>query len=112
MMLLDVRVILFIFCKQNTAYEMRISDWSSDVCSSDLVAEAQRSRAPIQAVADRVSGWFVPGVVLVAVATFVIWMLVGPEPRFGHALLNAIAVLIIACPCALDRKSTRLNSSH
>src|SRR3546814_7836586 len=61
-----------------------------------LVAEAQRSRAPIQAVADRVSGWFVPGVVLVAVATFVIWMLVGPEPRFGHALLNAIAVLIIA----------------
>src|SRR3546814_3186511 len=66
-----------------------------------LVAEAQRSRAPIQAVADRVSGWFVPGVVLVAVATFVIWMLVGPEPRFGHALLNAIAVLIIACPFAL-----------
>src|SRR3546814_19283014 len=60
-----------------------------------LVAEAQRSRAPIQAVADRVSGWFVPGVVLVAVATFVIWMLVGPEPRFGHALLNAIAVLFI-----------------
>src|SRR3546814_10262980 len=56
-----------------------------------MVAEAQRSRAPIQAVADRVSGWFVPGVVLVAVATFVIWMLVGPEPRFGHALLNAIA---------------------
>src|SRR3546814_4609781 len=49
-----------------------------------MVAEAQRSRAPIQAVADRVSGWFVPGVVLVAVATFVIWMLVGPEPRFGQ----------------------------
>jgi Cu+-exporting ATPase len=66
-----------------------------------MVAEAQRSRAPIQAVADRVSGWFVPGVVLVALATFVVWMLVGPEPRFGHALLNAIAVLIIACPCAL-----------
>ena len=66
-----------------------------------MVAEAQRSRAPIQAVADRVSGWFVPGVVLVALVTFVVWMLVGPEPRFGHALLNAIAVLIIACPCAL-----------
>ena len=66
-----------------------------------MVAEAQRSRAPIQAVADRVSGWFVPLVVLIAVATFVIWSLVGPEPRMGHALLNAIAVLVIACPCAL-----------
>jgi Cu+-exporting ATPase len=66
-----------------------------------MVAEAQRSRAPIQAVADRISGWFVPLVVAVAVATFVVWNLVGPEPRFGHALLNAIAVLIIACPCAL-----------
>jgi len=66
-----------------------------------MVAEAQRSRAPIQAVADRVSGWFVPGVVLIAIVTFVVWSLVGPEPRFGHALLNAIAVLIIACPCAL-----------
>ncbi|GBH32363.1 heavy metal translocating P-type ATPase [Sphingobium xenophagum] len=66
-----------------------------------MVAEAQRSRAPIQAVADQISGWFVPLVVAIAVATFVIWNLVGPEPRFGHALLNAIAVLIIACPCAL-----------
>ena len=66
-----------------------------------MIAEAQRSRAPIQAVADRISGWFVPLVVAVAVATFVVWNLVGPEPRFGHALLNAIAVLIIACPCAL-----------
>ena len=66
-----------------------------------MVADAQRSRAPIQAVADRVSGWFVPGVVLVAVVTFIVWSLVGPEPRLGHALLNAIAVLIIACPCAL-----------
>ncbi|CAN5675516.1 heavy metal translocating P-type ATPase [soil metagenome] len=66
-----------------------------------MVAEAQRSRAPIQAVADRVSGWFVPGVVLIAIVTFVVWSLIGPEPRFGHALLNAIAVLIIACPCAL-----------
>ncbi|KXV19179.1 haloacid dehalogenase [Acetobacter malorum] len=66
-----------------------------------MVAEAQRSRAPIQAVADRVSGWFVPLVVLISVATFVVWSLVGPEPRMGHALLNAIAVLVIACPCAL-----------
>ncbi|UAJ12910.1 MULTISPECIES: copper-transporting P-type ATPase [Sphingosinicellaceae] len=66
-----------------------------------MVAAAQRSRAPIQAVADRVSGWFVPGVVLVAVVTFIVWSLVGPEPRLGHALLNAIAVLIVACPCAL-----------
>jgi Cu+-exporting ATPase len=66
-----------------------------------MVAEAQRSRAPIQAVADRISGWFVPLIVLIAVLTFVVWNLVGPEPAFGHALLNAIAVLIIACPCAL-----------
>ena len=66
-----------------------------------MVAQAQRSRAPIQAVADRVSGWFVPLVVAIAIATFIVWNLVGPEPRFGHALLNAIAVLIIACPCAL-----------
>jgi Cu+-exporting ATPase len=66
-----------------------------------MVAEAQRSRAPIQAVADRISGWFVPLVEANALATFVVWNLVGPEPRFGHALLNAIAVLIIACPCAL-----------
>lgn len=66
-----------------------------------MVAEAQRSRAPIQAVADRVAGWFVPCVVMVAVATFLVWSFVGPEPRFSHALLNAIAVLVIACPCAL-----------
>ncbi|MES2290931.1 MAG: heavy metal translocating P-type ATPase [Pseudomonadota bacterium] len=66
-----------------------------------MVAEAQRSRAPIQAVADRVSGWFVPLVVLISVATFITWSLVGPEPRMGHAILNAIAVLVIACPCAL-----------
>ena len=66
-----------------------------------MVAEAQRSRAPIQAVADRVSGWFVPLVVAIAAVTFIVWNLAGPEPRFGHALLNAISVLIIACPCAL-----------
>jgi Cu+-exporting ATPase len=66
-----------------------------------MVAEAQRSRAPIQKLADVVSGYFVPIVVLVAAITFVVWSLVGPEPRMAHALINAVAVLIIACPCAL-----------
>jgi Cu+-exporting ATPase len=66
-----------------------------------MVAEAQRSRAPIQALADKVSGWFVPGVVAVALIAFAVWALVGPDPRLSHALINAIAVLIIACPCAL-----------
>ena len=66
-----------------------------------LVGEAQRSRAPIQRLADSVAGWFVPAVVVVAAATFAIWSTVGPEPRFAHALVNAVAVLIIACPCAL-----------
>jgi Cu+-exporting ATPase len=66
-----------------------------------MVAEAQRSRAPIQKLADKVSAIFVPAVVLVAVAAFSVWSLIGPEPRFAHALVNAIAVLIIACPCAL-----------
>ncbi|HEX5037313.1 MAG TPA: copper-translocating P-type ATPase [bacterium] len=66
-----------------------------------MVAQAQRSRAPIQRLADVVSFYFVPGVVLIAVATFVIWAWVGPEPRFTYALVNAVAVLIIACPCAL-----------
>jgi len=66
-----------------------------------MVAAAQRSRAPIQKLADQVSGWFVPAVVLIALVTFVAWALVGPDPRFSHALINAVAVLIIACPCAL-----------
>ncbi|HXE79656.1 MAG TPA: heavy metal translocating P-type ATPase [Vicinamibacterales bacterium] len=66
-----------------------------------MVGEAQRSRAPIQRLADRVSAWFVPAVVVVAVITFVVWSLWGPEPRMAHGLLNAVAVLIIACPCAL-----------
>ncbi|HVR72295.1 MAG TPA: heavy metal translocating P-type ATPase [Vicinamibacteria bacterium] len=66
-----------------------------------LVGEAQRSRAPIQRLADRVAAYFVPAVVLVAVLTFAIWATVGPEPRLAHALVNAVAVLIIACPCAL-----------
>ena len=66
-----------------------------------LVAEAQRSRAPIQRMADQVSGWFVPAVIAVAVAAFVIWATFGPEPRFAYGLATAVAVLIIACPCAL-----------
>jgi len=66
-----------------------------------LVSQAQRSRAPIQRLADRVAGWFVPGVIAIAVLTFMAWSLFGPEPRLAHALVNAVAVLIIACPCAL-----------
>jgi Cu+-exporting ATPase len=66
-----------------------------------MVAEAQRSRAPIQKLADTVSGYFVPIVVAIAVVTFLVWSIVGPEPRMAHALINAVAVLIIACPCAL-----------
>jgi Cu+-exporting ATPase len=66
-----------------------------------MVAEAQRSRAPIQRLADVVSGYFVPTVIAVAVLTFVVWAFAGPEPRLAHALVNAVAVLIIACPCAL-----------
>ena len=66
-----------------------------------MVAEAQRSRAPIQGLADRVAGVFVPVVLAVSVLTFVLWMWLGPEPRLAHAIVNAVAVLIIACPCAL-----------
>jgi len=66
-----------------------------------LVAQAQRSRAPIQRLADRVSAWFVPTVVAVSAITFIAWFLLGPEPHLAHALVNAVAVLIIACPCAL-----------
>ncbi|HXY40460.1 MAG TPA: heavy metal translocating P-type ATPase [Vicinamibacteria bacterium] len=66
-----------------------------------LVAEAQRSRAPLQRLADRVAAWFVPGVVAAAAVAFAAWALLGPEPRFAHALAAAVSVLIIACPCAL-----------
>src|SRR5215208_5504697 len=66
-----------------------------------LVSDAQRSRAPIQRLADVVAGWFVPIVIVVALITFAIWAVFGPEPRLAHALVNAVAVLIIACPCAL-----------
>ncbi len=67
----------------------------------NMVAEAQRSRAPIQKMADMVAGYFVPGVVLIAVITSIIWGVWGPEPRMAYAIVNAVAVLIIACPCAL-----------
>jgi P-type Cu+ transporter len=66
-----------------------------------MVAEAQRSRAPIQKLADVVSSYFVPAVIAIAAITFVVWSVWGPEPRLAHALVNAVAVLIIACPCAL-----------
>ena len=66
-----------------------------------LVGQAQRSRAPIQRLADRVAAWFVPAVVAVAAMTFIVWFFFGPQPRLANALVNAVAVLIIACPCAL-----------
>jgi Cu+-exporting ATPase len=66
-----------------------------------MVSEAQRSRAPVQRLADEVSGYFVPAVIAVAVLTFVTWGLFGPAPRLAYGLVNAVAVLIIACPCAL-----------
>jgi Cu+-exporting ATPase len=66
-----------------------------------MVGQAQRSRAPIQRLADKVAGYFVPAVIAIAVLTFVVWAVFGPEPRLAHAIVNAVAVLIIACPCAL-----------
>ncbi len=66
-----------------------------------MVADAQRSRAPIQKLADRVAGYFVPVVILIAIATFIVWSVAGSEPRMAHAIVNAVSVLIIACPCAL-----------
>src|SRR6266481_3979944 len=67
----------------------------------EMVAQAQRSRAPIQGLAEKIASWFVPAVIAAAVITFIIWAMLGPEPRFAHAIVNAVAVLIIACPCAL-----------
>ena len=86
------------------AFLMRADKVGSDTMIArivQMVSEAQRSRAPIQNLADRVSAYFVPAVILVAVAAFVVWALGGPPPRLTHALVNALAVLIIACPCAL-----------
>ncbi len=67
----------------------------------DRVAEAQRSRAPIQRLADKAAGYFVPAVITISAITFLVWALIGPDPRLAHAMINAVAVLIIACPCAL-----------
>ena len=89
---------------QTGAFLMRAEKIGSETLLSQIVqmvAEAQRSRAPIQRLADQVSGWFVPAVVLVAVLTFICWMIWGPEPRLAYAIANSVAVLIIACPCAL-----------
>ena len=86
------------------SFVMRAEKVGADTLLSrivQMVAEAQRSRAPIQRMADRVSAWFVPAVMAVAALAFAVWALVGPEPRFAYALVAAVSVLIIACPCAL-----------
>ena len=67
----------------------------------EMVAQAQRSRAPIQGLADKVASWFVPAVIAIAVITLIVWVLIGPQPRLAYGIVNAVAVLIIACPCAL-----------
>ncbi|MBS0380935.1 MAG: heavy metal translocating P-type ATPase [Proteobacteria bacterium] len=89
---------------QDGALTMRATRVGADTMLSQivsLVAQAQRSRAPLQRVADRVAAWFVPAVVAVAVLAFIVWYAVGPAPAFPHALIAAVSVLIIACPCAL-----------
>ncbi|MFZ1129518.1 MAG: heavy metal translocating P-type ATPase [Terriglobales bacterium] len=88
----------------NGALVMRAERVGSDTMLAQivqLVSQAQRTRAPIQRLADKVAGWFVPAVIAIAVLTFIAWVSFGPEPRFAHAIVNAVAVLIIACPCAL-----------
>ena len=89
---------------QAGTFVMRAERIGKDTLLSQIVkrvSEAQRSRAPIQRLADRVSAWFVPLVIVAAGVTAIVWATVGPEPRLAHALVNAVAVLIIACPCAL-----------
>ncbi len=86
------------------SFVMRAERVGADTLLSRIVAQvtaAQRSRAPIQSLADRVSAWFVPAVVLAALTSFIVWYFFGPAPQFAHGLVNAVAVLIIACPCAL-----------
>ncbi len=86
------------------SFVMRVSRTGSETTLAQIVqmvAEAQRSRAPIQRLADAVAAWFVPAVVLIAAIAFVVWLLVGPSPAFSYALVAAVSVLIIACPCAL-----------
>jgi Cu+-exporting ATPase len=85
-------------------FVMRAERVGADTLLAQIVAmvgEAQRSRAPIQKLADVVSSYFVPAVLIVAITTFIVWAIAGPEPKVAHALLNAVAVLIVACPCAL-----------
>ncbi|MEO6280671.1 copper-translocating P-type ATPase [Roseateles sp.] len=89
---------------QTGGFVMKAEKVGADTLLSQIVhmvAAAQRSRAPIQRMADQVAGWFVPVVILIAVATFGVWMVWGPSPAFSYALITAVAVLIIACPCAL-----------
>lgn len=86
------------------SFVMRATKVGSDTLLSQIVkmvSQAQRSRAPIQKLADTVSGYFVPAVILIAIVTAIVWYFIGPEPRLTHAIVNAVAVLIIACPCAL-----------
>jgi Cu+-exporting ATPase len=85
-------------------FVMRAERVGADTLLSQIVkrvSEAQRSRAPIQRLADQVSSYFVPAVIVAAIVTFAVWFFAGPQPRFAHALVNAVAVLIVACPCAL-----------
>ncbi len=89
---------------QNGTFEMETTKVGSDTVLSKIiqrVQQAQRSRAPVQRVADKVAAVFVPAVLAIAIITFIIWVMVGPEPRFAYAIANAVSVLIIACPCAL-----------
>ena len=89
---------------QNGSFVMRADKLGSETLLAQIVrmvGEAQRSRAPIQALADKVAGYFVPAVIAVATLTFIVWAAFGPEPRFAHGLVNAVAVLIIACPARL-----------
>ena len=89
---------------QTGGFVMRAQKVGADTLLSQIVhmvAAAQRSRAPIQRMADQVAGWFVPVVILIAILTFIVWLVWGPSPAFSYALITAVAVLIIACPCAL-----------
>lgn len=89
---------------QTGGFVMRAEKVGADTLLSQIVhmvAAAQRSRAPIQRMADKVAGWFVPAVILVALSTFIAWLIWGPSPQFSYALVTSVAVLIIACPCAL-----------
>src|SRR5216684_2984430 len=86
------------------SFVMRVERVGSETLLAQIVrmvSAAQRSRAPIQKLADKFAGWFVPVVIAIAVLTFIVWAIFGPQPRFVHAIVNAVAVLIIACPCAL-----------